>query len=104
MELRERAKKVRPRRPLEESRVAMPLERAGKQDGPPSLCLSKMIRKRMNSVDELPRRLVAGRDPYAWKGTENCASAHVRPSGEGGCGNTKRNTAAMSADDEDDDH
>ncbi|MFB7215958.1 phytanoyl-CoA dioxygenase family protein [Streptomyces sp. NPDC056255] len=30
--------------------------------------------------------LVAGNDPYAWKGTEDLATAHVRPSGEGGCG------------------
>jgi ectoine hydroxylase-related dioxygenase (phytanoyl-CoA dioxygenase family) len=48
--------------------------------------------------------LVAGRDPYGWKGTEDRASAHVRPSGEGGCGSTKRNSAAMSADDDEDDH
>jgi len=53
--------------------------------------------------------LVAGRDPYAWKGIEDRASAHVRPSGEGGCGNSERNTeskgttASMAGDDEDDD-
>ncbi|MFL5801740.1 MAG: phytanoyl-CoA dioxygenase family protein [Roseiflexaceae bacterium] len=52
--------------------------------------------------------LVAGRDPYAWKGTEDRASAHVRPSGEGGCGNSERNseakgaTASMAGEDEDD--
>jgi hypothetical protein len=45
--------------------------------------------------------LVAGRDPYAYKGTEDHASAHVRPSGEGGCGNADKN---MAADDDDDDH
>jgi phytanoyl-CoA hydroxylase len=44
--------------------------------------------------------VVAGQDPYSWKGVENIASAHVRPSGEGGCGNTENNTAT----DEDDDH
>lgn len=43
--------------------------------------------------------MVAGKDPYAWKGTEHVASPHVRPSGEGGCGSTENNTA-----DEDDDH
>ncbi len=42
--------------------------------------------------------LVAGRDPYAWKGVTDIASAHVRPSGEGGCGNSEQNA------DEDDDH
>jgi hypothetical protein len=49
--------------------------------------------------------LVAGSDPYAWKGTEERATAHVRPSGEGGCGNTERNSASMSmAGDDEDDH
>jgi ectoine hydroxylase-related dioxygenase (phytanoyl-CoA dioxygenase family) len=45
--------------------------------------------------------LVAGRDPYAWKGVENKATAHVRPSGEGGCGNAENNTVE---DDDDHDH
>jgi ectoine hydroxylase-related dioxygenase (phytanoyl-CoA dioxygenase family) len=31
--------------------------------------------------------MVAGTDPYAWKGTENLAKPHVRPSGDGGCVN-----------------
>ena len=61
--------------------------------------------------------LVAGRDPYAWKGTEDRAGAHVRPSGEGGCGNSNRNAEAkmgamgamgamgsMGTMDDDDDH
>ena len=38
--------------------------------------------------------LVAGRDPYAWKGTENLFVPHVRPSGEGGCGDVRSNTGA----------
>jgi ectoine hydroxylase-related dioxygenase (phytanoyl-CoA dioxygenase family) len=29
--------------------------------------------------------MIAGQDPYAWKGVENRAKPHVRPSGEGGC-------------------
>ena len=29
--------------------------------------------------------LIAGRDPYAWKGVEELAKPFVRPSGEGGC-------------------
>jgi phytanoyl-CoA hydroxylase len=29
--------------------------------------------------------LIAGRDPYAWKGYEDLAKPSVRPSGEGGC-------------------
>lgn len=44
--------------------------------------------------------LVAGRDPHAWKGIEDRATAHVRPSGEGGCGNSKHNSkpeASMSS-------
>lgn len=35
--------------------------------------------------------MVAGRDPYAYKGLEDRHGAHVRPSGEGGCGDTKNN-------------
>jgi len=30
--------------------------------------------------------MVAGKDPYAWKGTEDLSAPGVRPSGEGGCG------------------
>lgn len=29
--------------------------------------------------------MIAGNDPYAWKGTEDRATPSVRPSGEGGC-------------------
>jgi len=29
--------------------------------------------------------MIAGEDPYAYKGTEDVGGAHVRPSGEGGC-------------------
>jgi hypothetical protein len=45
--------------------------------------------------------MVAGRDPYAYKGTTTLAMAHVRPSGEGGCGSQKNNKpgAAASLDD-----
>lgn len=32
--------------------------------------------------------MVAGKDPYAYKGTADIARAHVRPSGEGGCAPT----------------
>jgi phytanoyl-CoA hydroxylase len=35
--------------------------------------------------------LVAGRDPYAWKGTDDIMVPHVRPSGEGGCGDVRSN-------------
>ena len=35
--------------------------------------------------------MVAGRDPYAYKGLEERHGAHVRPSGEGGCGDSKNN-------------
>jgi hypothetical protein len=43
--------------------------------------------------------MVTGKDPYAYKGTEEKATAHVRPSGEGGCGKlgfNKPGTAANS--------
>jgi len=35
--------------------------------------------------------MVAGEDPYAWKGIDDRQGAHVRPSGEGGCGDSSRN-------------
>jgi phytanoyl-CoA hydroxylase len=35
--------------------------------------------------------MVAGKDPYAYKGTEPVSLPHVRPTGEGGCGKTGRN-------------
>lgn len=38
--------------------------------------------------------MVAGVDPYAYKGIENRHGAHVRPSGEGGCGDSKNNQKA----------
>jgi phytanoyl-CoA hydroxylase len=43
--------------------------------------------------------MVAGKDPYAYKGTTTLAEPHVRPSGEGGCGSqgfNKPGTAANS--------
>jgi ectoine hydroxylase-related dioxygenase (phytanoyl-CoA dioxygenase family) len=42
--------------------------------------------------------LVAGKDPYAYKGTTSNATAHVRPTGEGGCGKqAKGNRAGVAA-------
>jgi ectoine hydroxylase-related dioxygenase (phytanoyl-CoA dioxygenase family) len=35
--------------------------------------------------------MVCGKDPYAWKGVEDLTEAHVRSTGEGGCGNNKYN-------------
>lgn len=37
--------------------------------------------------------MVAGKDPYAYKGTQNLSKAHVRASGNGGCGNNKYNVS-----------
>lgn len=66
--------------------------------------------EKMGTLDYRDIVMVAGRDPYAWKGTEDRASAHVRPSGEGGCGDPRLNTAISDAqpvdsrdEDEDDD-
>jgi len=52
--------------------------------------------------------MIAGQDPYSWKGIEDKATAHVRASGEGGCGSPERNAEALKArnmvlDDEDED-
>lgn len=35
--------------------------------------------------------MVSGSDPYAYKGIEDRSRPHIRASGEGGCGNAKRN-------------
>ncbi len=35
--------------------------------------------------------MVAGSDPYAYKGIEDRSRPQIRPTGEGGCGNEKRN-------------
>ena len=35
--------------------------------------------------------MVAGKDPYAYKGLENLHTPHIRHSGEGGCGDPKQN-------------
>ncbi|MFK7801442.1 MAG: phytanoyl-CoA dioxygenase family protein, partial [Anaerolineae bacterium] len=34
--------------------------------------------------------MIAGDDPYGWKGTENIAEPYLRPDGEGGCDNGAR--------------
>lgn len=39
--------------------------------------------------------MVTGHDPYQWKGLEERAAPHVRPSGEGGCGSIERNLEAL---------
>jgi hypothetical protein len=41
--------------------------------------------------------MVAGADPYAYKGTQEIHIAHVRPSGEGGCGSPKQNKPGAAA-------
>lgn len=43
--------------------------------------------------------LVAGTDPYEWKGTIQRHGAHVRPSGEGGCGYAENNEVVSTQDD-----
>ncbi|HLO98649.1 MAG TPA: phytanoyl-CoA dioxygenase family protein, partial [Fimbriimonas sp.] len=35
--------------------------------------------------------MVAGEDPYAWKGTVDYHRCHIRPDGKGGCGNHEFN-------------
>lgn len=45
----------------------------------------------MGTADVRDIVMVAGRDPYAYKGLEDLHKPHVRPSGEGGCGDPKLN-------------
>jgi hypothetical protein len=39
--------------------------------------------------------LVAGEDPYAYKGTENLCTVHIRADGQGGCGYSDNNAKAL---------
>jgi phytanoyl-CoA hydroxylase len=39
----------------------------------------------MGTADYRDVVMVCGHDPYEWKGTQDLAKPHVRPSGEGGC-------------------
>ena len=55
--------------------------------------------------------MIAGKDPYAWKGIEDISKPSVRPSGEGGCGSWGGRKAEDSAsnvsvevDEDDHDH
>jgi phytanoyl-CoA hydroxylase len=50
--------------------------------------------ERMATADTRDVVLVAGVDPYAYRGVEDLSVAHVRPSGEGGCGDPKHNLKA----------
>lgn len=42
-------------------------------------------REPMGTADHRDVLLVAGEDPYAFKGTTDVMRPHVRPDGEGGC-------------------
>lgn len=42
--------------------------------------------------------MVAGEDPYAWKGTEDLTNAHVRAAGQGGCGDGRMELKAFKAE------
>ena len=41
--------------------------------------------------------MVAGEDPYAWKGIHDLVRPHVRAAGEGGCGDGRTNLEAYKA-------
>jgi phytanoyl-CoA hydroxylase len=45
----------------------------------------------MATADTRDIVMVAGEDPYAYKGVEQLSVAHVRPSGKGGCGDPRQN-------------
>jgi phytanoyl-CoA hydroxylase len=47
--------------------------------------------ERMATADTRDIVMVAGEDPYAYKGVEQLSVAHVRPSGKGGCGDPRQN-------------
>ena len=41
--------------------------------------------------------MVAGNDPYAWKGIDNLARPHVRPDGQGGCRDFSKDKQGLKA-------
>jgi hypothetical protein len=43
----------------------------------------------MGTADARDIIMIAGQDPYHWKGTEELHGVWVRPSGEGGCVDSK---------------
>lgn len=43
------------------------------------------------TLDHRDIEIIAGEDPYAWRGYENVHSCHIRPDGKGGCGNNEYN-------------
>lgn len=47
--------------------------------------------ERMATADVREIVMIAGEDPYAYKGTTQTGHAHVRSSGEGGCGDGRQN-------------
>jgi len=47
----------------------------------------------MGTLDFRDIVMVAGQDPYAWKGTVDASRPHIRPTREGGCGNPRHNIA-----------
>jgi chlorinating enzyme len=46
----------------------------------------------MGTADHRDIIMIAGEDPYAWKGTQEINGVWVRPSGEGGCVDSKAKT------------
>jgi hypothetical protein len=47
--------------------------------------------ERMATADMRDIIMIAGKDPYAYKGIEDVAQPHVRADGLGGCGDPKQN-------------
>ncbi len=45
----------------------------------------------VSALDQRDVTMVAGEDPYAWRGYESIHTCHIRPDGRGGCGNNKYN-------------
>ncbi|MBL8132049.1 MAG: phytanoyl-CoA dioxygenase family protein [Anaerolineae bacterium] len=63
--------------------------------------------ERMATADMRDIVMIAGSDPYAFKGIEDVAQPHIRPDGQGGCGDPRQNvriesreTSALPYDDD----
>jgi phytanoyl-CoA hydroxylase len=48
----------------------------------------------VSTMDARDIVMIAGEDPYAWKGIANLNGGHVRPDGKGGCGTNEYNEEA----------
>ena len=57
----------------------------------PWIWKSEGTREPVSQLDVRDIVMIAGEDPYAWRGVDSIHQPHVRPSGKGGCGSNEYN-------------